>query len=269
MYKTKISVQDRGFLYGDGIFETMRSYDGRIFKLNEHIDRLFNAAKVIKIKIPATRSELKKDIRGFLKNSKLKDASLRITVTRGEGAFTLMGTKDLKPTKIITAKKFKGYPEDLYLRGISARISSIRQDESSPLSGIKSLNFLNYIMARMDVQEKGFDEAILLNTKGYVAEAATSNIFLVKMGRLITPSPDSGILPGITRSQIIKIAKAREKKVSERAVTVGELLSADEVFLTNSLAEVLPVVKIGSIVIGEGKPGNVTKLLHAGYKKMI
>jgi len=224
---------------------------------------------VVKIKIPATKTGLKRSLQHFMKKNKLKDASLRITITRGEGAFTLIKVKAGKPSIVIAGRKFKGYPAVFYSDGICAEISAIRQNEHSPLSGIKSLSFLNYILARMHAQENGFNEAVLLNTRGFVAEAATSNIFLVKNKKIITPSLNNSILSGITRSQIIKAAKLLGLKVHERTVSVRELLSADEVFLTSSLAEVLPVVRIGRIQIGKGMPGTVTKLLHACYKKMI
>ncbi|MDD5428730.1 MAG: aminodeoxychorismate lyase [Candidatus Omnitrophica bacterium] len=268
MNNLKISAQDRGFLYGDGIFETMRVYDGKVFKLNEHIARLFAAAEVVNIKIPVSAAELKRELYRALKKNRSKDASLRVTVTRGEGPFTLTEEKRPKPTIMITAKKFGGYPPAFYSRGIRAEISDIRQNEHSPLAGIKSLNFLNYILARMRARKGGFDEAIILNTAGFVAEAAASNIFLVKGKKILTPSLDSGALPGITRSLVMGIAKKLGLKAEERPISPKELYGAGEVFLTSSLAEVLPVTKIGRRNIGKGSPGAVTKLLHASYKKM-
>ncbi|MDD5436431.1 MAG: aminodeoxychorismate lyase [Candidatus Omnitrophica bacterium] len=265
----RISVFDRGFLYGDGLFETMRSYDGNIFKFDEHLSRLFYSAKILRIKIPDSKEKLRKAVCGTLKKKHLKNAYIRITVTRGEGAFSLKRGRRSKPNVIIIIKEYEGYPETFYSRGITAAISHIRQDEFSPLSGIKSLNFLNHILARLDAQRKGFDDAILRNIKGDIAEGATSNIFLVKRGRLITPSLDSGILPGITRKNIIRIAKKLGIFVEERAVLCADLARADEVFFTNSLAELLPVVKIGPEPVGGGKPGRITKLLHVSYRKMV
>ena len=170
---------------------------------------------------------------------------------------------------MIIAKKYEGNPAQFYSRGISAKISDIRQNEYSPLSGVKSLNFLNYILARIRAQDEGFDEAILMNTKGHIAEAATSNIFLVKDGKLVTPSLDSGLLPGITRKAVIRIAEKLGIGVSERQICRKELPGSDEIFLTNSLSEILPVVKIGRALIGKGSPGDITKLLHAAYKRML
>ncbi len=265
----KVSIFDRGFLYGDGLFETMRCYDGKIFKLAEHISRLFRSSKVMKIKIRNSKAKFAKTIYRILKANRLKDAYVRLTITRGEGSFALIRGKDAKPNVIITAKKFKGYPEAFYSRGISAKISDIRQDERSALSKIKSLNFLNHILARIRAQDDGFDEAILMNTKGHIAEAATSNIFLVKNGSILTPSLTSGILPGITRGSVIHIARKLGMRVTEKSVSSKELINADEVFLTNSLAELLSVIKINRIRIGDGKPGKVTKLLHAAYREMV
>lgn len=267
--KNCVSVFDRGFLYGDGLFETMRSYGGRIFKLDEHLSRLFRSSKVLKIKMPYSKKELKRAVHRDLKAARIKDAYIRLTLTRGEGTFNFKHDSRMKPNVVVTVKEFKGYPDIFYFRGISAKISDIRQNEYSPLSGIKSLNFLDHIIARMRAQDEGFYEAILTNTKGHVAEAATSNIFLVKRGMLLTPSLDSGILPGITRRAVIRIARKLGIRVAEKAITQKELAGADEIFLTNSLGEIFPVVRVGKIAIGNGLPGEMTKLLHAHYKKVI
>ncbi len=265
----KISVFDRGFLYGDGIFETMRCYGGKIFKLSEHLARLFHSAKTVNIKVPYSGIKLAKAVNKTLEFNKSKDAYARITVTRGESAFSLAGGAEIGSNVVITVKEFTGYPGRFYSSGITAKISQIRQNEKSDLSKIKSANFLNHILARIDAQNEGFDEAILMNIAGDVAEAVTSNIFLIKKEALITPSLDSGILPGITRSAVIRIALNLGMKVRERRVSRKELLSADEIFLTNSLAEILPVVKIGSVKVGAGCPGRITKLLHKAYRQMV
>ena len=234
----------------------MRSYDGKIFKLDEHLSRLFSSAKIIKLDIPYSKTELRSALNKVLKINKLKDAYLRLTVTSGESA----------PSIIIITKALEGYPERYYLRGVSAQISEVRQNEFSPLSGMKTLFFLPYMLARSRARDQGFDDAILLNTEGNVAEGATSNIFLVNNGTISTPSLDSGILPGITRGVIIKIAKSLNIKVKERRIYSKELIRSDEVFLTSSITQILPVVKIGRFRIGNGKPGNVTKLLQKVLK---
>lgn len=251
----KIPVFDRGFLYGDGLFETMRAYDGKVFKLDEHLSRFFDSSKAMNIHIPYSKKELLKASYNSIKRNALKNAYIRITVTRDENV-------------IILTKKFSPYPRGNYLDGISAKISRIALNEHSPLAGKKTLNFLNYLLAREDARASGYDEAILLNTKGNVAEGATSNIFSVKNGKLLTPPLDDGILPGITRRTVITLAKKLKIAVAEKHLYRKELTSANEVFLTNSLAELLPVIKVDHTVIGNGKPGPVTKLLHAAYKKM-
>ena len=265
----KVSIFDRGFLYGDGVFETMRSYAGVIFRLNGHLDRLFSDLSAIEIRYPYSKAYFKEIIYKTLKINKLKNAYIRVAITRGEGRFGI-GHKDIfKPNVVIIAKEFEGYPGWMHDRGISARIVDSRQNEYSKLSQIKSMNYLNYILARIHAKEDGYDEAILMNTKGYITEAATSNIFLVKRDIIITPSLDSGILPGITRGVVIGIAKTLRLRISQKKVTRRELIDADEVFLTNSLAEILPVRKIGSREIGDGRPCEVTKLLRISYQKEV
>lgn len=265
----KISIFDRGFLYGDGIFETMRSYAGVVFKLDEHIDRLFSALYTIKIAPPYKRGYFKDVINKVLKINNLRSAYVRLSITRGEGRFGI-GYKDkVIPNIVIVAKEFEGYPEWMHTRGISVKVVNIRQNQLSPLSTVKSLNYLNCILARLDAQDSGFDEAILVNTKGWITEAATSNVFIVKKDILITPSLNCGVLPGITRNTMIDIAKGLRIKVKEKYVSYHDLLKSDEVFLTNSLAEAIPVVKVDSKRIGDGRPGDVTKLLHISYQKEV
>lgn len=265
----KISIFDRGFMYGDGIFETMRSYARVVFKIDEHLDRLFRGLKTIGIKSPYTKPYLKEIIYEVLKMNGLKSAYVRLSVTRGEGRFGLEFKDIFNPNVVLVVKEFGEYHERMYQCGISAKIVPIRQNERSPLSGIKSLNFLNNILARLEAKDSGYDDAILMNTEGYVAESVTANIFLVSGNRLITPSLNSGILCGITRDIVIKIAKNLRLAVREKSVTRRELFNADEVFLTNSLIEVLPVTKVGPKRIGDGRVGNLTKLLRISYQKEV
>lgn len=265
----KVSVFDRGFMYGDGVFETMRSYAGVVFKLDEHIKRLYSSLAVLGIRKPYSKSVLESIICRSLKVNGLKSAYIKVVVTRGQGRFGV-GYKDkFLPNTVVVTKSFDGYPSWMFERGLSAEVAGIRQNEQSVLSRIKSLNFLPYIIARFEAKDMGYDEAVLSNTKGHIAEAATSNIFMVKNERLITPSLLSGILPGIARSTVIQIGRKIGLKVKEAMVSRKELESADEVFLTNSLAEVLPVTRIGKKRIGSGKPGPVTKLLHISYQKEV
>ncbi len=269
MKDARISVFDRGFLYGDGVFETMRSYAGAIFRLDDHLARLFKSFAIIKIKPPHSRSYFKDALHNVLKANCLKSAYIRLAVTRGEGRFGIGYRDRLVPNVVIVAKEFEGYPEWMHDRGISAGIVELRQNEYSPLSRIKSMNYLNYILARLCAKEGGCDEAILMNTEGRVSEAATSNIFLVKRRTIVTPSLDSGILPGVTRGVVIGIAKRLKLTVAEQRVSPSDLMNADEIFLTNSLAEILPVVRVDSRKIGDGSPGELTKLLRISYQKEV
>jgi len=266
--KAKVSVFDRGFMYGDGVFETMRGYAGRVFKLDRHLDRLFRSLDTIKIKHKYSKRYLHDAICKTLKTNRLSSAYIKLAVTRGEGRFGISHKDIFSPNVVITAKDFEGYPGWMFDIGLSAVLTGV-QNEESVISGIKTLNYLPYILARYDAKARGFDEAILTNTKGYITEGATSNIFIVKNNTLITPSETSGILPGITRGIIIEIAKKLKISVKEKLVTRRELLGADETFLTNSLAEVLPVTKVDSKRVGTGGVGDITKLLRISYQKAV
>jgi branched-chain amino acid aminotransferase len=259
--KARISVFDRGFLYGDGVFETMRSYAGVIFRLEAHLKRLFGALRETRIKSPFSRKELKDALYKCLDVNALKSAYIRLTVTRGEGRFGIDFNDRFSPNIVIVAKEFGEYPVSMYSRGISAAVVDLRQNEYGAVTRMKTLNFLNYILARFRAKERHRDEAILKNTKGCITEAATSNIFLVKRKRLITPSLESGVLGGITRDVVIGLAGSLGFKVLEKAVAYEELINADEVFLTNSL--------IDSKAIGLCRPGDSTKLLHITYQKEV
>lgn len=265
----KVSIFDRGFLYGDGLFETMRSYAGMVFKIDEHLARLFSSLKIMKIKPPYTKKYIKSVIYKSLHINGLSSAYIRLAITRGEGRFGLSYSDKFNPNVVIVTKEFGEYPENMYFNGISAKVVNIRQNQFSPVSKIKSLNFLNNILARLDAKDDDFDEAILMNTKGYIAEGSTSNIFLVKGNSLITPTLDTGILAGVTRGIIVEIARNLRIKVREKFVTYRELLKADEVFLTNSLIEVLPVTRMDSKDISDGNVGDLTKLLRISYQKQV
>ncbi|NQT06372.1 MAG: branched-chain-amino-acid transaminase [Candidatus Omnitrophica bacterium] len=267
--KASISIFDRGFLYGDGIFETMRSYNGRVLALDRHLDRLYSSAKVIDLKIKLGRESIKKQIYKLIRINGLKDAYIRLAATRGEGRVGLNAVTAKSSSVVIIVKHFTPYPAAFYEKGISLYTSSVRRNAESPLSSIKSLNYLNNILARMDAQKRGADDALLLNTKGFVAESAVSNIFMIKRKGLITPSLNSGILPGVTREIVLSIAKKAGLKAIERKVSPRELKGADEVFLTNTLMEVMPVVKIDKTGIGKRRPGLLTKFIHLLYSRQI
>lgn len=267
--KAKVSIFDRGFLYGDGLFETMRGYAGVVFMIDRHLDRLYAGLKILKMKEPCRKRRLKDLIRRAIEVNRLKSSFVRVAVTRGEGRFGITYKDDLAPNLVIVAKEFEGYPGWMHRDGLSVMISGISQNERSPLSRVKTMNFLPYILARLEAKEAGFDEAILTNTRGSITEAAMSNIFLVKRGVLITPSLASGVLPGITRDVVIGMARRMGIRAVERRVTRRELIAADEIFLTNSLAEIVPVVRVGSKRTGRGVPGELTKLLAISYQKQV
>lgn len=266
--KAKVSVFDRGFMYGDGVFETMRGYAGRVFKLDRHLERLFRSLDALKIKHKYSKKYLQDAIYKTLKTNRLSSAYIKLAVTRGEGRFGISYKDIFSPNVVITAKDFEGYPGWMFDIGLSANITGV-QNEESITSRIKTLNYLPYILARDDAKDMGYDEAILTNTKGCITEGATSNIFMVKNTALITPSEASGILPGITRGVVIEIAKGLKINVKEKLLKRRELLGADELFLTNSLAEILPVTKVDSKRIGSGLVGDITKLLRISYQKAV
>ena len=263
--KAVISVLDRGLLYGDGLFETMRSYNGMVLALDRHLQRLYRSAGMIGLKIYSSRRYIKKGIYKLLRVNRLKDAYIRLAVTRGKGRVGLNTTAVKGQSLIIIVKKFTPYPRECYEKGISLATVSIRRDERSYLSTIKSLNYLNNILARIEAQGKGADDALLFNTKGKIAESAVSNIFMIRGDRLITPSVDSGILPGITREIVLSIAHKAGLRPVAGFISLAELKGADEVFLTNTLMEIMPVIKINKKRIGSGRPGFLTRAVRDVY----
>jgi len=267
--RAKLSISDRGFLYGDGLFETMRAYEGRVFKLEEHLRRLYDSAKIISLKISLSRDELKKTIYQLLRLNKLKDAYIRLAVSRGEGRVGLNANTAKSSSAVIITKKFNPYPERLYKNGLSAAISSVRRNEDSVLSRIKSSNYLNNIIARIEVQKKGFDDAVVLNNGGEVACGAVSNIFIVNKDNLLTPHRESGILLGITRKVIINEAPKAGFKVKEAFIKPRALYSAEEVFFTNTLMEVMPVTSVDGKKIRSGKVGEAARAIHDLLKRQI
>jgi len=267
--EASVSIYDHGFLYGDGVYEAIRAYDGIVFKLREHVDRLYESAKSIKIIIPHTRDELSQLVVELLKKNKLTNSYIRIVVSRGYGKMGVDPRNCAKPTVVIMAEP----REPLFgegMKGISAIISSLRRTPSWSLDPrIKTLNYLNNIMAKMEATEAGVEEAIMLNEQGYVAETSTENIFIVKNGMLATPHPSQGVLRGITRDSVIQVARGLGYSLEERAITTHELYNADEVFVTGTAAELVPIVRITGRSIGEGKPGAVFLRILGGCKELI
>lgn len=265
----KISVFDHGLLYGDGVFEGIRSYNGLVFKLNEHITRLYESAKAIMLEIPLTKNELTKAIIATLKINKLKDSYIRLVVTRGKGDLGLDPRKCPKPTIIIITDKIALYPEKLYKEGLELVTVATRRNIAEALNPqIKSLNYLNNILGKIEALRNGCEEGIMLNHAGYVAECTGDNIFIIKNDILTTPPIYVGALEGITRNAVINIAKRISIKFCEHTLTRHEIFNADECFLTGTAAEIIPVVKLDGRIIGTGKPGKKTLFLINEFKKV-
>ncbi|MCX8204956.1 MAG: branched-chain-amino-acid transaminase [Candidatus Nezhaarchaeota archaeon] len=267
--EAKISVYDHGLLYGDGVFEGVRVYDGLVFKLREHVDRIYESAKVIKLDIPMTREEMVKAVVEVLRANKIKDGYVRIVVTRGVGDLGLDPRKCPKPTVIIIADRIQIYSQEAKERGLRAIISSVRRDAVDATSHeAKTLNYLNSILAKIEAIEAGVDEAIMLDHRGFVSEGTGDNVFIVKKGVVSTPPRTAGILSGVTRSCVIELCRELGIPVFERDITVVELYTADEVFVTGTAAEVMPVTVVSGRVIGDGRPGPVTKRLMEEFRRL-
>jgi branched-chain amino acid aminotransferase len=265
----KISVYDHGLLYGDGVFEGIRCYGGKVFRLAEHLDRLWDSAKAIWLEIPVTKEEMAKAVVDTLAVNNITNGYIRLLVTRGVGTLGLDPNKCARPSIVIIADSIALYPPDWYEKGLEIVTSSVPRVPPAALSPrIKSLNYLNNILAKIEGLQAGCIEALMLNHKGELAECTGDNIFLVRKGKLFTPGPDAGILEGITRNAIIELAREMGTEVCECPLTKFDAYVADECFLTGSGAEVIPVVKIDGRVIGDGKPGRMTRELIARYRKL-
>lgn len=273
----KISVFDHGLLYGDGVFEGIRAYDSCIFKLEEHLDRLWESAHTLMIQIPMTKKEMQKAIIDTLKRNGFSDSYIRVIVTRGVGDLGLDPSLCKLPTIIIITDKIKLYPESLYQDGLNIiTVPTVRNLPEAVNPSIKSLNYLNNILAKIEAKNSGCVEALMLNHQGYVAECTGDNVFMIKYEKnnpkkplLLTPPTYLGALKGITRQGIIELAQQGKICFEERVLTRHDLFNADEVFLTGTAAEVIPVVKIDGRVIGTGKPGVVTHQLLKGFRKIV
>ena len=265
--KATVSVFDHGLLYGDGVFEGIRSYNGLVFKLSEHLDRLFESARTLMLEVPLTKAQLEKAVLSTLKANRLKDAYIRLVVTRGPGDLGLDPRKCKHATLFIITDRIALYPRDFYEKGLTiATVPTVRNHPEALNPQIKSLNYLNNILAKIEATNAGVNEAILLNAQGYVTECTGENIFYVKGKKLVTPPPYVGILKGITRDTVIRLGRERGLDVREQVFTRHELYTADEVFLTGTAAEIVPVVKIDNRVVGNGKPGRVTLTLTKSFR---
>jgi branched-chain amino acid aminotransferase len=262
----KISVFDHGLLYGDGIFEGIRAYNGRVFRLKEHIDRLFCSAKALLLTIPMSHAEIVKAVVESCRENKIRDGYIRLLVTRGVGTLGLNPNRCQNPSVIVIADKIQLYPAELYERGMEIiTVPTVRNLHSALNPAIKSLNYLNNILAKIEANNGGCEEAIMLNAEGFVAECTGDNVFIAKEGRLMTPPLSAGALYGITRQVVMELAARGGVAVTEPNLTRYDLFNADECFLTGTGAEIVPVVKIDGRVIGTGQPGPLTRKLESEY----
>lgn len=264
-----VSVFDHGVLYGDGVFEGIRSYDGLIFKLEEHIDRLFESAHTIMLKVPLSKRQLIGVVKRCLRINKLHNAYIRLVVTRGVGDLGLDPRKCKKPTVFIIADTIELYPKKLYEQGLELVTVATQRNVPEALNPqIKSLNYLNNILAKIEAANAGYQEAIMLSPSGYVTECTGENLFVVKDRVLLTPPAYIGVLRGITRRTVMELAAGHYLDVREELLTRHDLFNADEVFLTGTAAEIVPVSKIDGRVIGSGKPGPVTRRLQEAFRQV-
>lgn len=266
--EAKVSVFDHGLLYGDGVFEGTRAYNGRIFQFDEHINRLYDSAKVIALEIPLTKEEMKEAHLATLRRNNLKNAYIRTVVTRGIGDLGLDPRKCAKASVIIIADEITLYPQELYDKGLKVITVPTRRNMPETVNPmIKSLNYLNNIMAKIEANLAGVSEAIMLNQEGYVAECTGDNIFVIKDKTIVTPAASFGALKGITRGVVMKLATEIGLEVRENALTRYDVYVADECFLTGTAAEVIPVVEVDGRKIADGVPGPYSKKLKENFHK--
>jgi branched-chain amino acid aminotransferase len=265
----KISVFDHGLLYGDGVFEGIRAYNSRVFKLKEHIERLYCSAKAILLEIPMSAAEMTRAVVETCRENNIKDGYIRLVVTRGIGTLGLNPNRCKNPSVIIIAATIQLYPEEYYQKGLEIiTVPTTRNLHSAVNPAIKSLNYLNNILAKIEANNAGCEEAIMLNAEGFVSECTGDNIFIIKSGHLHTPPLYAGALYGITRGVVLELAEKSGLKVSESNLTRYDIFNADECFLTGTGAELVPVVKVDGRVIGDGKPGPHTRRLVEAYHSL-
>jgi len=264
-----VSVFDHGFLYGDGVFEGIRVYEGNVFRLPEHVDRLYESARTIGLHIPMERAEMIEAVRGTVAANEKTDAYVRVVVSRGPGDLGIDPTKCRKATVVIIVDSISIYPREVYDYGLELVTSSVRRIPAESLDPrVKSLNYLNNILARLEATNAGCVEAIMLNHQGLVAECTGDNIFIVKHGRLETPALTQGALAGITRQVVIEIAHAVGVPWRETELALHDVYNADECFLTGTAAEIVPVVTVDGRTIADGRPGPLTRLIVAEFRRV-
>jgi branched-chain amino acid aminotransferase len=266
----KVSVFDHGLLYGDGVFEGIRAYNGRVFKLREHIDRLFYSAKAILLDIPMPHADIMAATTATCRENNLREGYIRLIVTRGVGTLGLNPNRCKRGSVIIIADKIQVYPKEMYENGMAiVTVATTRNLHSALNPAIKSLNYLNNIMAKIEANNAGVEEAIMLNSEGYVSECTADNLFLIKGDQLFTPPLSAGALYGITRGTVMDLGRKQGLQVSEPNLTRYDVFNADECFLTGTGAELIPVTKVDGRVIGQGKPGAHTKKLMQKYRALV
>ena len=264
--QAKISALDYGFLYGYGLFETMRAYGGSIFRLDNHLARLAGSTQKLAIAVDA--AVLKEAVLNTLEANAL-NARVRLAVSIGEGSFVPDPKSCTVPTVLVVAANYTPLPDDAYKSGYRVNVSTIRRNSESPVAAMKTANYLESLLARQEAKAAGVDDTLFLNEKGQVAEASTSNFFLVSGNTLKTPDKSSGILPGITRGLVLQLALRAGIKTLECDIRIEEMRQADEAFLTNSIMELMPVTSVAGRTLGDGSPGPVTKRLMAAYKELV
>jgi branched-chain amino acid aminotransferase len=265
----KVSVFDHGLLYGDGIFEGIRFYNGRVFRLEEHLARLWDSARSICLEIPMSVREMEGAVLETIRENDLRDGYIRLLVTRGVGNLGLNPAQCNRPSVIIITAQIALYPESVYRNGLTVVTCATRRTNPASLNpAVKSLNYLNNVMARIEANLAGADEALMLNDEGYVAECTADNVFILKKGQLFTPPITAGALRGITRAVALEIASELGIKIHETNITRHDVFIADECFLTGTAAEVIPVIKVDGRKIGNGKPGPITTRLVARFREL-
>lgn len=268
--EAKISVFDHGLLYGDGVFEGIRFYKDRVFRLEQHIDRIFDSAKAIHLEIPTTHEELAEMVISTIRRNDLHDGYVRLIVTRGVGGLGLSPYRCEKASIICIASTISLYPEEKYEKGLILATCATRRPTHDSLSpAVKSLNYLSNVMAKVEAIASGAEEGVMLNTEGYVAECTGDNIFIVKEGIIYTPTVASGSLYGITRRVVIELALEAGYELKEVQMARYDLYTADELFLTGTAAEVVPVAEYDKRIIGSGEPGPVTRKLIAAFRELV
>lgn len=264
-----ISIFDRGFLYGDGLFETVCIYSGKVFRLNRHLERLFGGLDTLRFKIPYTEPSMGQALTDLIRRNNVANGFARIILTRGISDFGLGTRSSRDPNVVMYAQPREPFTTERYARGFHVIIATERANAQSIMEVTKTISRVHHVLAKMEAEDKGVDDAILVNTNGHLAEGTASNLFLVKGGALLTAPIEAGLLPGITREIIQTLANDEKVPIKEGHFTVQDFYDADEAFLSSTLMELMPVVGVDGKKVGNGQPGPVTKKLHAAYRKLV